>query len=80
MYCPSGTLDAQLDISLSGLDGYAFCEHIVMEHDDLKAENTFANPNNVVPHSGGSTTECADGFTSTLSRQSWNVIRFRKAD
>jgi len=70
--------DAQLDISLSGLEGYGFCEHIVLEHADLKAENTFANPNNVVPHSGGNTAECEEGFVSTLPRQSWNVIRFRK--
>ena len=70
--------DAQLDISLSGLEGYTFCEHIVLENDDLKAENTFANPNNVVPHSGGSTAMHEDGFVSTLPHQSWNVIRFRK--
>lgn len=72
-------VNVELDICLSGLDGYEFCDHIVLEHEDLKAENTFVHPNNVVPHTCQRTKTVQGGAISILRCHSWNVIRFRKA-
>ena len=70
--------NAELAISLDGFDGYGFKEHIVLEHDDLKAANTLAEPDKVVPQLSGNTVMDGSKAVSTLRRQSWNVIRFAK--
>lgn len=67
-----------LDIDLRDFPGYTVKEHIVLEHDDLKAVNTRENPSNVVPHPNGQTTIDGGFASSVLSRQSWNVIRLGK--
>ena len=58
--------------------GFELEEHILCTHDDLKAVNTEANPDNVKPVKyNGSKLE--DGkLTSVLPKKSWNVIRFIK--
>ena len=68
----------ELDISLAGFEGYKLKEHIVLEHEDLKAANTMENPNNVIPGSSNGTRLCEGGAVSVLHRHSWNVIRFAK--
>lgn len=65
---------------LRDFENYAFLEHIALESKDLKAANTIANPNKVVPH------VCQDSilhvengaFSIDLGRASWNVIRFKR--
>jgi len=54
---------------------YKVIEHIVLEHSDLKATNTMANPSNVVPHTGGDAKMTDGKLTATLPKLSWNVIR-----
>jgi alpha-L-arabinofuranosidase len=67
-----------LSIDLRSFEGYSFSEHIVLEHDDLKAVNT-SSVESVKPHSNG-VSEFQDGYLNTrLSRTSWNVIRLKKA-
>ncbi|MFD1177670.1 alpha-N-arabinofuranosidase [Paenibacillus puldeungensis] len=68
-------LDFECDIR--SFEGYRVTEHIVMEHEDLKAVNT-ADQENVKPHSNGSAA-CSNGFINArLSKASWNVITLRK--
>ncbi|MNJ42313.1 Intracellular exo-alpha-(1-_5)-L-arabinofuranosidase [compost metagenome] len=69
-------LDLQCDVR--GFEGYRVVEHIVLEHDDLKAVNTAAEEK-VKPHSRGDAA-CQDGYVNTrLPKASWNVIRLKKA-
>ncbi|WP_308862350.1 alpha-N-arabinofuranosidase [Paenibacillus radicis (ex Xue et al. 2023)] len=66
-----------LDVDIRGFAGYQVVEHIVLEHDDIKATNTAAHPHSVVPHNKGGA-EAKDGYIqANLPKLSWNVIRLR---
>lgn len=70
------SLDLECDVR--GFENYRVSEHIVLEHDDLKAVNT-ADEEKVKPHNRGNA-ECRDGYVhARLSKASWNVITLRKA-
>ncbi|MDD9269224.1 alpha-N-arabinofuranosidase [Paenibacillus sp. MAHUQ-63] len=67
------TLD--LDINLRSFGKVRLVEHLVLEHDNLKATNTKGHPDQVIPHNRGSA-RCEDGHIhARLSKASWNVIR-----
>lgn len=67
------TLD--LDINLRSFSKVKLVEHLVLEHDNLKATNTKSHPENVIPHNQG-TARVEDGHVhARLSKTSWNVIR-----
>jgi alpha-N-arabinofuranosidase len=67
-----------LECDIRNFEGYRVVEHIVLEHGDVKARNTYGNPNNVMPHKKGKA-EARDGFvTANLSKFSWNVIRLAR--
>ncbi|MFD0676670.1 MULTISPECIES: arabinosylfuranosidase ArfA [unclassified Paenibacillus] len=67
-----------LECDVRNFEGYRVIEHIVLEHDDVKARNTIGNPANVVPHNRGNA-EMKDGYIqSALPKFSWNVIRLSK--
>lgn len=73
-----GALNLECDIR--GLSGYRVIEHIVLEHDDIKAVNTKDNPYNVKPHNNGDA-KVEDGvMMATLPKLSWNVIRLSKKE
>jgi alpha-N-arabinofuranosidase len=57
---------------------YQINKHIVLEHSDLKAENTEQNPNNVVPHNNGNSIFSNGILTLNLNKHSWNVITLSK--
>jgi len=59
--------------------GYRVVEHIVLEHDDLKASNTADNPNRVVPHRNGTAKSDGGMLEAVLPKASWNVIRLARA-
>lgn len=65
-----------VDVDLRSFGELSLLEHIVLEHDDLKAFNSTAAPQQVVPHTGGSTVVDQSRAQSMLSKASWNVIRF----
>lgn len=69
--------DINLEIDLSDFPTAKLLEHIVMEHDDMKAVNSAENPNNITPKSNGSTTIGSNAATAVLNKHSWNVIRFQ---
>lgn len=64
-----------LEVALRGFPELRVLEHLVLEHDDLAARNTFDNPDAVVPHANGDASVDGPDVTATLSRLSWNVIR-----
>ncbi len=66
-----------LEINLRDFKGAALLEHIVLEHDDLKAVNTGTESEKVKPHCNGITKRNGDIATATLNKHSWNVIRFQ---
>ncbi|MNY24505.1 Intracellular exo-alpha-(1-_5)-L-arabinofuranosidase [compost metagenome] len=68
-------MELQLDIRSFG--DVSLIEHIVLEHDDLKAVNTKLNPNNIKPHHGGKSHLDNGHVTSQLAKASWNVIRLQ---
>lgn len=63
---------------LNGFAEYSIAEHIVMEHDDMKATNTEDNPDNVKPHNNGNARLNGNILQAKLPKLSWNVIRMQK--
>ena len=58
---------------------YHLDKHIVLNHEDLKAVNTEADPLNVVEEVKNSNSKFEDGrLTSILEKHSWNVIVLKK--
>ncbi|GGF97955.1 arabinosylfuranosidase ArfA [Paenibacillus abyssi] len=66
-----------LEVDLRSFGACSLIEHIVLEHDDLKAVNTEQQPDNVKPHPNGNAQ--VDGFKvqASLVKASWNVIRLK---
>nr|WP_274654979.1 alpha-N-arabinofuranosidase [Paenibacillus humicola] len=68
------------EIDLRSFGGFRLVEHIVLEHEDLKAANTIDAPDRVKPHGGGSAAVADDGrIEAQLGKASWNVIRLKLA-
>ncbi len=67
----------EFEIDLHDFAGASLQEHIVLEHEDLKAVNTSTSPDNVAPHTNGRTQVNTNSATATLNKHSWNVIRFK---
>lgn len=67
-----------LECDARSFEGYQVVEHIVLEHEDVKATNTASNPFNVVPHNNGDARVEDGRIKAALRKLSWNVIRLRK--
>ena len=71
--------ESEFTLDVRGFDGYEFTEHITMYSDDPEAGNSYENPNAIVPVIAKGT-KCEKGVLSAiLPKQSWNVLRFKKA-
>lgn len=70
--------DMEVTLDLRQYADYSIREHIVMQNDDLKAENTEENPDHVTPHAGGNSRLENGVLTSVFEKKSWNVIRLGK--
>jgi len=68
--------DIEFEIDLRDFANASLIEHLVLEHDDMKAVNTADKPDTVVPHSNGVTRVESDRAIAKLNKHSWNVIRF----
>lgn len=66
--------DMELDIDLSGFEGYILAEHVELYCDDLKAIND-KDVSRVLPVSS----EVTGASSVTLKKHSWNMLRFKKA-
>ena len=67
--------EMELTCDLRQFEGLKVNEHIVLEHEDLKAVNTENEPNKVTPHKTDVTSVSGGVVNSVLPKQSWNVIR-----
>ena len=70
--------DIELTCDLRQYVDFEVKEHIVLTHDDMKAENTEANPNNVAPSYSNASKVEGGIFSTVLGKHSWNVIRLGK--
>jgi len=64
-----------LEIDLRAAGATRVIEHIVLDHADLKAANTAAQPTRVVPHNQDQTRLEGGRLQTQLNRYSWNVVR-----
>ena len=67
--------DLDLEIDLSSFDGMKPVEWLVLNHANLKAENTQANPDEVKPAKANGLAIRKGKACVTLPKASWNVIR-----
>jgi alpha-N-arabinofuranosidase len=67
-----------LECDIRGFEGYAVLEHIVLEHENIKATNTAESPRQVEPHRSGKAFVTDGILTAPLNKLSWNVIRLKK--
>ncbi len=81
LFAMNKSLEEGMEIScdLRQFSDYRIMNHIVLAHDDLKAENTETNPDNVAPRTGGVSSIQQGYLTAVLERQSWNVIQLKKS-
>jgi len=80
VFAVNRSLESALELAcdVRSFSGYRVAEHIVLENPDLKATNA-AGSEKVKPHSGGNA-KLEDGVVSALlPKQSWNVIRLKRA-
>ncbi|WP_167959331.1 arabinosylfuranosidase ArfA [Anaerosporobacter faecicola] len=67
--------DMEVSADFRQFADYTIKEHIVLTHDNLKAENTESNPFEVKPESNGTSKMDNGQLTMVLKKKSWNVIR-----
>lgn len=72
----AGALEFTCD--LRGFAEYTVTEHLVLEHEDLKATNTAEHPDNVTPHPNGNAKITGNQVQASLPKLSWNVIRLSR--
>ena len=70
--------DMEVTLDLRQYADYRVQEHIVMHSDDLKAVNTEADPDNVVPKAGGNAKVDGGILQAVFGKASWNVIRLSR--
>ncbi|TVY10555.1 arabinosylfuranosidase ArfA [Paenibacillus cremeus] len=66
-----------LHVDLRSFGSCRLLEHLVLEHDNLKAVNTAEQPDNVKPHSKGNAVVTGTSVDASLAKASWNVIRLK---
>ncbi len=69
--------DMEIHCDLRQFSGYTITEHLVLSNDDLKAVNTEAQPDAVVPVPGTSVSLKDGQLSGFLARHSWNMIRMK---
>lgn len=69
------TEEMDLQADLRSFGEVRVLEHLVLEHEDLKAANTMAHPDRVTPHNRGSARTEGSRVEARLGKASWNVIR-----
>ncbi|MDG0812809.1 arabinosylfuranosidase ArfA [Cohnella rhizosphaerae] len=67
-----------LECDIRSFGDYRVAEHIVLEHDDLKAVNTLQEER-VRPHANGRSSASEGRVTAVLPKHSWHVIRLAKS-
>jgi alpha-L-arabinofuranosidase len=69
------TEELDLQVDLRSFGEVKILEHLVLEHEDLKAVNTLGQPHHVSPHNRGNARADGSRMEAHLGKASWNVIR-----
>ncbi len=69
----------ELSLDVRGFEGWELAEHLVMDADSEDAANTWERPDRIVPRAETETRMEKGVATALLRKESWNVLRFRKA-
>ena len=69
----------ELSLDVRGFEGWKLAEHLVMDADSEDAANTWERPDRIVPRAETETRMEKGVATAFLRKESWNVLRFRKA-
>lgn len=70
--------DMELSCDLRQFVDYTKVEHVVLSHEDMKAVNTEANPEKVIPVMANTLKMEAGRLTGVIGKHSWNMIRLTK--
>lgn len=70
--------DVEVVCDLRQFEGYQVKEHLVLTHDDMKAENTETAPDTVKPTSSLAFRLENGNFSTIFGRHSWNVVHLEK--
>jgi alpha-L-arabinofuranosidase len=73
------TEELDLQVDLRSFGEVMVLEHLVLEHEDLKAVNTLEQPQQVQPHNQGNARADGSRVEARLGKASWNVIRLEVA-
>ncbi len=68
----------EVECDLRQYADYKMKEHLVLNHEDIKATNTEEHPDTVVPHHAVDTVFEDGRLTAILEKHSWNVIVLEK--
>ncbi len=77
VFAVNKSLSDNMEIScdLRQFANYQIINHMVLAHDNLKAENTENNPNNVAPKAGNNASLDKGHLKVIVEKQSWNVLQ-----
>ena len=80
IFAVNKSLEEDLEVScdLRQFEGYQVKEHIVLTNDDMKAVNTEADPEKVVPVKSAASRIDGGKLSTVLGKHSWNMIRLAK--
>ena len=80
IFAVNKSLEEDLEVScdLRQFEGYQVKEHIVLTNDDMKAVNTEADPDNVMPEKSAASKIDGGKLSTVLGKHSWNMIRLAK--
>lgn len=67
-----------LELDLSAFEGYEFVEHSQLYSEDLNANNSYENPNVIVPSVNHNAKFENGTLIAEVKKLSWNVFKFRK--
>ena len=70
--------DLEVSCDLRQFEGYQVKEHIILTNEDMKAVNTEAAPDTVVPAKSEASKIDGGKLATVLGKHSWNMIRLGK--
>ncbi len=69
--------DTTLDLDVSGFGDLEFIEHKELFSEDIKASNSYENPDNILPCVSSMANYNDGKLKTTVKKLSWNVLRFK---
>lgn len=81
VFAVNKSLDEEMELTcdLRQFEGYQVKKHVVLTHEDVKAENTEEHPDTVVPRENGKSSLENGVLTAYLPDKSFHMILLQKA-